>query len=577
MPSARSVVDSFLSLFRPRQPVIPEDLDKRPELSLADYQSRRETYPLYPLAGWSPVRIIQMLEDHDVGNFQLSELFYHALRKEGLISAALAMRKEVALEYSSTLQCPKDAPDEVHTFVEALIRDWQSVIPDDVRGEIIERTNVFGFMVCRIQWTYRDGQRQPRLIPFTHSSLSYRQDLYCYQGLTERGLETITNDGREWCVFTLGGTRPWLAALLRPLGFTYFGIVTGDDRWLNFNDKFSEPLKVRYMPRLTRESVEAQKLRDKDDMLRGGDVVLCPRESKDTGYDFRYEQINAQGYETLKEQLNRFDERAAIIILGHNLLQMVKGGSLAAMKEAKGLLRTKSVADCKLVSTGVEPLSKVWARANFGTDPNDFPELNGRLVESVSWSLVYDTADPVELQAKALRASQFAQAFATFAKAAGPKIMELPIDWIEAAERCGIPMLSGEDSYSQEDDDETDLDGDPLIRPPSFVVAAARRALGWVHDFKRGGTGPGRQMATRIIRGSLRRADVLKMAGYFAKHEGEIGGSGWDNLKRPSTARIAWGLWGDSGDGRGRAWAEKEAGKAQAFDGSPSLPMLPAA
>lgn len=503
--------DAFLDLFRSKPLFVPPDLTKRPELTAADFKANREMYPVYPLAGWTPERIIQMMEQHDIGNFVSSELFYQALRKEGLISAALAMRRESALEYAGTLQCPKEAPEEMHVWVQDLSRNWQTVLPDAVRGECMERMNVFGFAVCRIQWTWESGQRQPIFHLWTHSSLQYRTDLSSpdnpvYQGLSEdRGVEYINNDGREWVVFSLGGTRPWLGGMLRALAFVYFGIITGDDRWLNFNDKFAEPVRIQYTPRLMRESVEAQRLYEKVEWMRGGDLHVQPREEKDKGYDFRYEQVDAQGFETLKEQLERFDMRAAIIILGHNLLQQVKGGSLAAMKEAKGLLRTKSVTDLRNCSSACEPLSKVWARANFGTDPTDFPELNGRLPEQVTWSLVYDTTDPEIKELAAARAGKYADAYEKFFKAlasaveaygnedssggvkelaAGDDVGELPgaapmpekpspafvralirsIDWHEAAERCGLPMKGGEESYSQDDDDEAELTG--IMRLP---------------------------------------------------------------------------------------------------------------
>ena len=527
MPSVASrAANAFLDLFRSKPLFIPPDLTKRPELTAADYRSNREMYPIYTLAGWDPERIIQMLEQHDIGNFVSSELFYQALRKEGLISAALAMRRESALEYASTLQCPKEAPPEMHAYVKSLSRNWQTVLPDAVRGECIERTNVFGFAVCRIQWTWESGQRQPIFHPWTHSSLQYRTDLSSpdnpvYQGLSEdRGVEYINNDGREWVVFSLGGTRPWLGGMLRSLAFVYFGIITGDDRWLNFNDKFAEPIRIQYTPRLMRESAEAQRLYEKVEWMRGGDLHVQPREEKDKGYDFRYEQVDAQGFETLKEQLERFDMRAAIIILGHNLLQQVKGGSLAAMKEAKGLLRTKSVTDLRNCSSACEPLSKVWARANFGTDPSDFPELGGRLPEQVTWSLIYDTTDPELKELAAARAGKYADAYDKFFKALAEasevhgsdsgsnddKAEELAfgkdatdkqpgvvapapekpspafvralirsIDWHEAAERCGLPMKGGEESYSQDDDDEAEL-GAGWTRPRK-LLGAGRAAL----------------------------------------------------------------------------------------------------
>ena len=549
----------FLNLFRPKEIVIPPDLDQLSELSPSDYQSRREMYPIIPVSGWDARAVLNMLENHDAGNFQMSELFYHAARKEGLIASALDLRRQYAESFASELKVPKEAPDEVHLLTDHLAKDWQAVMPDQMRGEIIERVNFFGFQVCRIQWIWHGLQKQPRLIPYTHSSLSWRQDLWCYQGISERGLEIIRNDGRAWVIFSLGGTRPWLRGLIRPLAFPYFGVITGDDQWLQYNDLFAAPLKIRYMPRMTRESQEAQKLHEKDNALRGGDVVLCPREAKDTGYDFRYEQIDGTGFETIKEKLLRLDERIAIIILGHNLLQSVKGGSLAAMREAMAILRIKAVADAKILMSGFEQISKIWCRANFGTNAADFPELLGQPLDTFSWSLVYDISDPEAGVARAKEATDFANAFATFAKAAGEKLFELPIDWEAAAVKSGIPMTTGEEGYDQDDTEDTDLAAEEWIEPPAYMKAAARRSLEWVHRFQQGGTEKGRSMARKILRGRLTRVDVLAISRYWPHHEHDKDGKDWDNMQRPSSARISWGLWGDLGDGRGRKWSEERA------------------
>lgn len=576
MPSAlQRASDAFLNLFRSKPLVIPPEALKFTELSPADYQPRVESYPQIPIAGWDGKLILQMLDQNSVGNFQASELFYHALTKEGLIGAALDMRRETLDDFSWVLQCPKDAPDEMHIFTEALARDWQSVMPDAVRGEIVERTNVFGFMVCRVQWTQRSGQKQPILHPWTHSNLSYRPELSApdnpvFQGISvEKGLEIIRNDGREWVIFTLGGTRPWLKGMLRKLAFVLFGIITGDDRWLNFNDKFAEPLKRRVVPRLMREGQEVQRLYSKEERMRGGDMVLCPQDETGHGYDISYVQVDAKGFETLEKQLQRFDERAAIIILGHNILQSLQGGggSRAAMSEARKFLRTKGRADSKLLTSGFVDVSKVWARANFGEDPDDFPELGGRLPESVSWSVVFDLSDPEAKQQAAVEAAQYSQGFGAFCKglqAAGMTIDQIQaqgvrIDWAETAARCGIALMGGEDSYTEHDADEAELSAEEHIDPPAYVKAAARRSLTWVQQLGRGGAGTGREMARKIVRGQLTRADVLHIAKYWPHHEHDRESPNWANLTRPSNARIAWGLWGDSGDGRGRKWSETKA------------------
>lgn len=572
-----SALDRFLDLFRVKPPSAP-DINPQ-ELNPSDYQSRREAYPQIPLGGWDANSIQQMRDQNSVGNFQMSELFYQALVAEPIIGAALDMRRESMDDLTWALQCPKYAPDEMHIFTEALARDWQSVMPDAVRGEIVDRANMFGFQISRVEWTRNSGQKQPRLIPYTHSNIFWRPDLgspynCVYQGLSELGIELISNDGREWVIFTLGGTRPWLKGMIRKLAFVYWALITGEDRWLNFNDQFAEPIKKRTVPLLQRKQQEPQRDYTKVDKMRGGNTVLCPKDEKGYGYDFEYEQVDAQGYETLEKMLERFDDRAAIIILGHNILQSLgnQGGSRAALGEARKFLRTKACADSKILSTGCESLSKVWARANFGMEWDELqgadPQLAGQMPESVSWSQVFDLSDPDAKQAAAVQAAQYSQGFATFTKglqAAGTSIRELEetgkleIDWEETAERCGIAMMSGEDSYSQDDIDEAELDGDSYFDPPAHVKKAAQRSLEWVRQHGRGATPEARGIARKILRGRLTRSDLAQMASYFDQHKSDQQNKDWANLKRPSSGRIAWGLWGDSGNGSGRKWVARMA------------------
>jgi 8-oxo-dGTP pyrophosphatase MutT (NUDIX family) len=575
---ALGILDRFLNYFRGLPSPAADAYVPAGELAPSDYQMRREMFPVYPFAGWTPGRIMQMLESHDVGSFTDSELFYHALRKEGLIASALSMRAAASGEFGWSLQCPQDAPNTIHLFTEALAGNWRKVMSDDTREEIVERTDVFGFQVCRLQWTTDRGQRMPIFQPWTHSSLSWRQDLWCYQGMSfgpDGGVELIRPDGREWAIFSLGGTRPWLKGLIRILAFIYFGIITGDDRWINFNDKFAEPLKKRITPRLSRENAEQQRLYQKEEAMRGGDMVLCPQDpATGRGYDLDYVQVNALGYKTLQDQLSRFDERAAIAILGHNLLQHVGGGSLAAMREAMKLLRKVAKRDTRFLSSGCEPVATVWARANFGDVVVDgqreplFPELNGQPPEDKTWSLVYDTTDPDDRQVEATSAAQYAQGFATFTKGlqnAGILVQELEqagkldIDWAETAQRCGLALMGGDESYTQDDDEDAQLDGERYIDPPSHVKQAAQRALGWLRQSRRTGWEEQRQLAVRLVRGRCTGADLRACAAYFAKHDDDRKAPGFGQLKRPTSARLAWGLHGDAGDGRGARWVRQQA------------------
>ena len=141
--------------------------------------------------------------------------------------------------------------------------------------------------------------------------------------------------------------------------------------------------------------------------MRGGDMVVSRGiQRPDAGTTSKYVQANAQGYETIKDLLAQFDERAAIIILGHNLLQSVRAAAWQRCARRCACCGGARWRTLKYIQTGCEDLSKNWARANFGTNPADwYAELRGNLPERVSWSLVYDKTDPDERMQAGVRAA----------------------------------------------------------------------------------------------------------------------------------------------------------------------------
>ena len=91
--------------------------------------------------------------------------------------------------------------------------------------------------------------------------------------------------------------------------------------------------------------------------------------------------------------------------------------------------------------------------------------------------------------------------------------------------------------------------------PNDGMVAEAKRGLAWRQEFNRGGTPVGVARARDISNRSNLSGDTVKrMASYFARHEVDKQGQGFNRGEDgyPSAGRIAWALWG--GD-PGQSWA----------------------
>ena len=92
--------------------------------------------------------------------------------------------------------------------------------------------------------------------------------------------------------------------------------------------------------------------------------------------------------------------------------------------------------------------------------------------------------------------------------------------------------------------------------PNDGMKSAARRALAWKEEGKRGGTIIGLTRANQIVNGTnLSESTVKRMYSFFARHEVDKRATGFSAGEEgyPSPGRVAWDLWG--GDA-GFSWSK---------------------
>lgn len=95
--------------------------------------------------------------------------------------------------------------------------------------------------------------------------------------------------------------------------------------------------------------------------------------------------------------------------------------------------------------------------------------------------------------------------------------------------------------------------------PTDGMKSAARRALQWKKEGKRGGTRVGLTRANQIVNGeSLSESTVMRMYSFFSRHEVDKKATGFNSGEEgfPSPGRVAWDLWG--GDA-GFSWSRQKA------------------
>lgn len=94
--------------------------------------------------------------------------------------------------------------------------------------------------------------------------------------------------------------------------------------------------------------------------------------------------------------------------------------------------------------------------------------------------------------------------------------------------------------------------------PTDGMASAARRALQWKKEGKRGGTRVGLARANQLAnKEALSASTVMRMYSFFSRHEVDKKATGFNSGEEgfPSPGRVAWDLWG--GDA-GASWSKQK-------------------
>jgi len=133
-------------------------------------------------------------------------------------------------------------------------------------------------------------------------------------------------------------------------------------------------------------------------------------------------------------------------------------------------------------------------------------------------------------------------------------------EWVATPYSIGMMYQDAErleslEGHSMDNMDDI-LKADINLRPTDGMKSAARRALQWKSEGKRGGTRVGFARANQIVNGvNLSPSTVARMYSFFSRHEVDKQATGFNSGEEgfPSPGRVAWDLWG--GDA-GFSWSK---------------------
>lgn len=409
-----------------------------PKVDPREFLIVHEQLPVYPISGWDASQILSAIDSHDQGNFFYSELLYHAMKKDARIGPALNTRVQEIRNHPFRLDMLDAAPKRLKVESKILERNYSEMFSDINQTEALARTIMFGFCIARQYFKVIDNQIVPIIEIWTQSNCWYNLTDRCFYVTTEKG-ETVPVVGDPWIIFTTGGERPWLNGAMRELALPFFLRSFNIDKWNDFNDVEALAYKHLSGPRMTREQQETGGLVAMARQMIGGDTVYTPNE-----YDFKLVTSQGRGaaYKTFHDFIDMANRDIAIILLGNNLTQEVKGGSFAATQTADMALIRKTKADVTYINTPIYNTSmRLWTEKNFT------PALYGE-VSLVRYrpKPISDVKEPEDQQALAKTAMDYSIAFEKFATSIGPLIGQIPIDWAEQARKCGISLKSVDNS-----------------------------------------------------------------------------------------------------------------------------------
>ena len=416
---------------------------KRARLAPSRFVKRGEMVQPHPLSGWTFGDIQDALDQHSSGQFTRSEMLYHACRRVDRIYGGLESRCNAVRAFPFGLSIPDGAPEALVSRAAELEAGWSSLVLSEAdRSEVVERVVIFGFCICRVTWTYTDGQQVPRLRPWTHANCWYDPLARSYVVVDDGGTQIhvpLDGDGVEWVVFSQGGSRPWLRGAILPLGRCLAYLALTSDQWSRFNDAEGLAIKGVVTPEIKRESEEAKKLWDVVGELVGGDSVLLP-----AGFDLKLITSASRGtaYKTFADFHAVLQAGVAIVLLGHASAQeSVNGaGTYGSTAAALQVAADRSISDVSVLAAALAPLMRTWVRVNFTASRYETPRPLVAYAPRACW-----VTTPPEDQAKSAetRAKNAAAVKSLVESLGAEALVSAGLDVAGVLRMCGMPMKEG--------------------------------------------------------------------------------------------------------------------------------------
>lgn len=411
--------------------------------------ARRERLRLWTpeqLSRWTVAGIRGALSQHETGNLSRSALLADNLGRNPRIYAALQTRTHAFSGLEFGVEPSEDGDQRrAKSVAEELKSDWYSIAPEDVLAALLRSAVTVGVGVAEIVWTTTGGRWMPTLHPVPSSLLWWDDSARAWCLSTEAGIEYVTSGDGRWLTIAHSSVRPWMLGVVRCLGLEDKIRTEAVKDWARWSERHGTPLLLAKTPARASEDDKATFYDSLANVGGGGTTLLVPQgESPESSFGVELVEAKADGWQGFDRLLGVVADDASIAILGQNLTQETKGGSLAAAKVHDRVRNDLLKADAEMLATALRrDVVGPWAFFNFGSlDLAPWPDWDAEIPEDV-----------------AVTAGNWSAAAAAVSAWRG---LGVEVDLEEIAERVGLPVLSiGESPSPPAPPAQEDLNDDP--------------------------------------------------------------------------------------------------------------------
>lgn len=382
-------------------------------------------HPVQPLSSWTVAQVRSALRRHEEGDLSRSAPLAEHMERNPRIFAALGTRVMGVQGLEVEIEPSKDGDRRRSTAVaKALQKSWYSIAPEDVLGDLHRWAILLGIAIAEVVWDTSGSQWMPVLVP-VHPSL-YRWDTAANDWFVQTASGEVrveTGTGR-WLVLGYTSQRAWMRGVVRCLGLEDKLRTESVRDWARWSERHGTPIIVARTPARASDADKQAFFEGLEDLGSGGTTVLAPQ-GENAEASFGLDLIEAKTAEASKgfqALIQLVADDVAIAILGQNLTQETKGGSLAAAKVHDRVRADYLAADSELLATAMRRDVLVpWALFNFG---------DGDLAPWACWD-----AEPAEDTVALTAQWKGAAEAVTLWRALG-----VNVDLLEVAEHIGLPV-----------------------------------------------------------------------------------------------------------------------------------------